>query len=269
MFTMLTKKQARRAVTTISVWGLAPSSFSKYLFASGFSSSISFDLKDPILLDQSGLSPTPDATKKTFAIFDPSSSACDNSDKRKANNVIANVYATSLEGVKQSIELSNKALSSWRDETTGLKRSQILCKWDELVKKNSHDLAKIATMESGKPLAESNGEVAYGASFIQFYAAEAIRPTSAGGGFLMPTPFVDTVGKPRGQMMAIQEAVGVTAMITPWNFPIAMITRKVAPALAAGCTVIVKPSELTPLCAIALRNLAIQAGVPPEVFQLM
>mmetsp|Transcript_16326 Transcript_16326/g.23818 ORF Transcript_16326/g.23818 Transcript_16326/m.23818 type:complete len:404 (-) Transcript_16326:611-1822(-) len=125
------------------------------------------------------------------------------------------------------------------------------------------------TMESGKPLAESKGEVAYGVSFLDYYAGEAIRPSSAGGGFIAPSPFTTDTGAPKGKIMAVQEAVGVTAMVTPWNFPIAMITRKVGPALAAGCTAIVKPSELTPLTAIALKVLADRAGVPDGVFELV
>lgn len=126
------------------------------------------------------------------------------------------------------------------------------------------------TLESGKPLAESKGEVNYAASFLDYYAAEAIRPTSAGGGFIIPTPFVDAArAAPRGQIMAIQQAVGVTALITPWNFPMAMITRKAGPALAAGCTAVVKPSELTPLSAIALKHLAERAGIPSHVFQIV
>jgi succinate-semialdehyde dehydrogenase/glutarate-semialdehyde dehydrogenase len=102
-----------------------------------------------------------------------------------------------------------------------------LSRWSDLIKENTDDIATIMTLESGKPIQESQGEVAYGASFLDYYAAEAIRPTSAGGGFLTPTPFMTAEGGPRGKVIAVQEAVGVTALITPWNFPIAMITRKV------------------------------------------
>mmetsp|Transcript_17817 Transcript_17817/g.40469 ORF Transcript_17817/g.40469 Transcript_17817/m.40469 type:complete len:406 (+) Transcript_17817:847-2064(+) len=127
------------------------------------------------------------------------------------------------------------------------------------------------TLECGKPIRESLGEVLYGASYLDFYAAEAIRPSSSGGGQLIPTPFADSVdGKTaRGKVIVMKEAIGVTAMITPWNFPFGMIARKVGPALAAGCTAIVKPSELTPLTAIAIRKLALQAGIPKDVFQLI
>jgi len=131
-------------------------------------------------------------------------------------------------------------------------------------------LAVIMTYESGKPLAESRGEVAYAASFLDYYAGEAVRPSSAGGGMIIPTTFsTPTNNIPRGQLLAMKEAVGVTAMITPWNFPLAMITRKVGPALAAGCTALVKPSELTPLCALAAKELAAEAGIPPGVLELM
>jgi len=125
------------------------------------------------------------------------------------------------------------------------------------------------TLESGKPLSECDGEIAYGTSFLDFYAAEAIRPTSAGGGIIIPSHLASPNGAPRGKILAIQEAVGPTAMITPWNFPLAMITRKVGPALAAGCTVVLKPSELTPLTAIAIQELAKRAGLPEHVFQLV
>jgi succinate-semialdehyde dehydrogenase/glutarate-semialdehyde dehydrogenase len=125
------------------------------------------------------------------------------------------------------------------------------------------------TLESGKPLHESLGEVTYGTSFLDFYAAEAIRPSSAGGGFIVPSPFSHSDGAPRGKVMAFNEAVGVVSLITPWNFPIAMITRKVAPALGVGCTVVLKPSELTPLTALALQTLARRAGVPDGVFEVV
>jgi succinate-semialdehyde dehydrogenase/glutarate-semialdehyde dehydrogenase len=126
------------------------------------------------------------------------------------------------------------------------------------------------TIESGKPLHESRGEVAYGTSFLDYYAAEAIRPNAAGGGFIVPTPFTAPGGSaPRGKVMAINEAVGVVSLITPWNFPIAMITRKAGPALAVGCTVVLKPSELTPLTALALQTLAKRAGVPDGVFEVV
>uniref|UniRef100_A0A7S2XRR2 Succinate-semialdehyde dehydrogenase, mitochondrial n=1 Tax=Attheya septentrionalis TaxID=420275 RepID=A0A7S2XRR2_9STRA len=171
--------------------------------------------------------------------------------------------------LEKAIEKASSVFPSWRDGTTAHERSAILSRWSYLIKENTDDIATIMTLESGKPIQESQGEVAYGASFLDYYAAEAIRPTSAGGGFLTPTPFTTAEGGPRGKVIAVQEAVGVTALITPWNFPIAMITRKVGPALATGCTALVKPSELTPLTAIALKTLADRAGVPDGVFDLI
>merc|ERR1719356_975298 len=125
------------------------------------------------------------------------------------------------------------------------------------------------TLESGKPLAESYGEVNYAKSFLDYYASEAVRPTGAGGGFMVPSPFPASDGGPQGHVLVMQQAVGVAAMVTPWNFPLAMITRKVGPALAAGCTAVLKPSELTPLSAIALKNLADKADIPEGVFELV
>lgn len=172
-----------------------------------------------------------------------------------------------------AIDRSSQALPSWKDETTAANRGSLLTAWSALVLAHQEDLAVIMTLESGKPLAESRGEVKYAASFLDYYAGEAIRPTGAGGGFVTPSPFADDSGSgrgsPRGQLLAIQQPVGVCAMITPWNFPAAMITRKVGPALAAGCTAVVKPSELTPLSAIALATLAQRAGIPEDVFQIV
>ncbi|CAB9523923.1 Putative succinate-semialdehyde dehydrogenase C1002.12c [NADP(+)] [Seminavis robusta] len=187
----------------------------------------------------------------------------------KPDEIVGQVPIQGGEETRQAIERSYHVLPSWRDGTTASFRSNLLSKWSGLIQENADDLAIIMTLESGKPLAESRGEVNYATSFLDFYAAEAVRSTGAGGGFMIPTPFATTNGAPRGQIMAKQQAVGVTGLITPWNFPIAMITRKVGPALAAGCTAIVKPSELTPLTAVALQNLAEQAGIPENVLQLI
>merc|ERR1712159_183107 len=119
------------------------------------------------------------------------------------------------------------ALPSWRDETTASHRASLLTKWGALMAENADDLATIMTLESGKPLAESHGEVNYAKAFLDYYAAEAIRPTGAGGGFMVPCPFPGSNGGPKGHVMAMQQAVGVAAMVTPWNFPLAMLTRKV------------------------------------------
>lgn len=207
-------------------------------------------LKDPSLLNWEG------SSSSSFPVFDPAS----------PETAIADVESVDV-GV--AIQSSYDALPSWRDDTTASFRASLLSDWSRLVKSNSEDLAKIMTLESGKPIGESRGEVNYAASFLDYYAAEAIRSTGAGGGFIVPSPFATSSGGSRGTAMAVQQAVGVCSLVTPWNFPLAMITRKAGPALAAGCTAVVKPSELTPLCAIALSNLADRAGIPKNVFQVV
>jgi len=203
----------------------------------------------------------------TFDVVDPGASSNQFED---GSAVIAKVRRMGRDDTKQAIERANAALRGWKDETTALHRSDILSKWSALIKENSEDVAKIMTLESGKPLHESRGEVAYGTSFLDYYAGEAIRPNSAGGGYMSPSPFTAPgSGAPRGKIMALHEAVGVCGLITPWNFPIAMITRKAGPALAAGCTAVLKPSELTPLTAVALSVLAKRAGVPDGVFEVV
>lgn len=214
-------------------------------------------LKDPSLLDlprHNG-----DRSVSTFPVFNPA----------LPDEIVG--YAPKLGGdeTRQAIERSHEALTKWRDETTASFRSNLLQEWSRLIQANAEDLATIMTLESGKPLAESKGEVNYATSFLDFFAAEAVRSTGSGGGMMLPSPFSNSNGSPRGQIMAVQQAVGITGLITPWNFPAAMITRKVGPALAAGCTAVVKPSELTPLTAIALQNLAEQAGIPSGVLQTM
>lgn len=217
-------------------------------------SAVSTQLSNPSLL------PDVDKALPYFEVRDPAD----------PDSVISHVAAMGEDEARDCIQRSAEALPSWRDETTASYRSKILLDWSRLIEENADDIAKIMTLESGKPLQESKGEVAYGRSFLDYYAAEAIRPTGAGGGFIVPTPFTQgSTGKPRGQAMALNQAVGVTALITPWNFPLAMITRKVGPALAVGCTSVVKPAQLTPLTAIAVHTLALQAGIPPDVFQLV
>ena len=214
-------------------------------------------LKDPSLLE---FKPPTTTSSNTFNVFDP---AC-------PQTIIAEVPSMTEEETVTTIQNSFDALPSWRDDTTASHRSTLLTKWSNLIKSNSDDLATIMTMESGKPLQESRGEVNYAASFLDYYAAEALRSTGAGGGFIVPSPFANVeTGGSRGNIMAIQQAVGVCGLIAPWNFPLAMITRKAGPALAAGCTTVCKPSELTPLSAIALSNLAGRAGIPSEVFQVI
>lgn len=209
-------------------------------------------LKDPTLTYW----PESSTDDANFPVFDPASPA----------TVLAEV---STRDPKAAIEKCSDALPAWRDETTAMHRGSLLTQWSTLMANNSEDLATIMTLESGKPLAESRGEVNYARSFLDYYAAEAIRPSGAGGGFMVPSPFPGADGGPKGHIMVMQQAVGVAAMVAPWNFPLAMITRKVGPALAAGCTAVAKPSELTPLSAIALKNLADRAGIPEGVFELV
>ncbi|KAK1745348.1 succinate-semialdehyde dehydrogenase [Skeletonema marinoi] len=243
------------ATTTIMV-----ASFSNAAAFSTATSRLTSILNDPSLI-------TCDSPpSQTFDVIDPGASAAQFKD---GSAVIAHVRRMGRDDAKDAINRAHIALPDWRDKTTAAYRSGILTKWSSLIKESAEDIAKIMTLESGKPLAESRGEVGYGTSFLDYYAAEAIRPNNSGGGFISPSPFAMPDGAPRGKMMAINEAVGVCGLITPWNFPIAMITRKVGPALAAGCACVLKPSELTPLTAIALETLAKRAGVPEGVFELV
>ena len=162
------------------------------------------------------------------------------------------------EETKQAIAIAQSALPAWRLKT-GKERGAILRKWFSLILENQEDLAQLMTAEQGKPLAEARGEVSYAASFIDWFADEARRTY----GNVVPTPNNDR------RIVTIKQGVGVCAAITPWNFPLAMITRKVGPALAAGCTMILKPAEQTPLSALALAYLAQQAGVPEGVFNVI
>ena len=159
---------------------------------------------------------------------------------------------------KMAIDAANAALKDWSDLPAKV-RSGILRKWNDLILENADDLAMILTSEQGKPLAEAKGEIRYGASFIEWFAEEAKRNY----GDVIPT-----FAKNK-RIIVIKQAIGVVAAITPWNFPNAMITRKVAPALAAGCTVVIKPSEETPLSAYALAVLAEEAGFPKGVFNVV
>jgi len=168
---------------------------------------------------------------------------------------VANLGAAEAEA---AIAAAARALPGWRS-LTAKARSAILMKWFALITQHAEDLARLMTAEQGKPLAEARGEVAYGASFVEWFAEEAKRI----GGETIPT----TDNNKR--FLVIRQPIGVCAAITPWNFPVAMITRKTAPALAAGCTVVVKPAEQTPLCTLALAELAQRAGVPAGVFNVI
>ena len=158
----------------------------------------------------------------------------------------------------RAIIASAAAQKQWKNLTAAA-RASILKRWFDLIKLHAEDLAQILTAEQGKPLAEARGEVNYGASFIEWFAEEAKRVY----GEVIPSPSNDR------KLLVIKQPIGVTAAITPWNFPIAMITRKAAPALAAGCSMIIKPAEQTPLSAIALAVLAEEAGVPAGVLQVI
>jgi len=157
-----------------------------------------------------------------------------------------------------AIAAANKALAAWRGKT-GKERSIVLRKWFDLLVANTEDLGRLMTAEQGKPFAEAKGEVAYGASFIEWFAEEAKRVN----GEVLPQ--FDN----NRRLLVMKQAIGVCAAITPWNFPLAMITRKVAPALAAGCTVVIKPAELTPLTALAAAELAVRAGIPAGVLNVL
>ncbi|GAA5646610.1 MULTISPECIES: NAD-dependent succinate-semialdehyde dehydrogenase [Vibrio] len=156
------------------------------------------------------------------------------------------------------IERAHRAQKSWAKQSAK-QRAAILQRWYQLIVENKSDLARLMTLEQGKPLAEAQGEVLYGASFIEWFAEEAKRTY----GDAIPAPSADK------RIVTIKQPIGVACAITPWNFPIAMITRKAGPALAAGCTFMVKPSESTPLSAFAVAELAYQAGVPRDVLQVV
>ena len=149
-------------------------------------------------------------------------------------------------------------MESWKKEPA-YKRSAILRRWHELIHANTQDLAAILTAEQGKPLKEAAVEIVYGASYIEWYAAEALRIE----GEIIPSLSSDK------RILVLREPVGVCAAITPWNFPIAMVTRKVAPALAAGCAMVLKPAPQTPFSALALAELALRAGLPPGLFSVV
>ena len=172
--------------------------------------------------------------------------------------LIARVPDLGAKETKEAIEAAHKAFPGW----SGLlakERAGILRRWYELQRDNKEDLALLMTTEQGKPLAEARNEVDYAASFTEFFAEEAKRVY----GEVIPTP------KQSGRVLVLKQPIGVVGAITPWNFPLAMITRKISPALAAGCTVVVKPAAETPLSALALAELAVRAGVPAGVLNVV
>ncbi|MDM0057933.1 NAD-dependent succinate-semialdehyde dehydrogenase [Variovorax fucosicus] len=171
---------------------------------------------------------------------------------------LADVANLTRDDAAAAIAAANKALAAWRGKT-GKERSIVLRKWFDLLIANTEDLGRLMTAEQGKPFAEAKGEVAYGASFIEWFAEEAKRVNGE------TLPQFDN----NRRLLVMKQAIGVCAAITPWNFPLAMITRKVAPALAAGCTVVIKPAELTPLTALAAAELAVRAGIPAGVLNVL
>ena len=188
-----------------------------------------------------------DGAAGTFTVANPST-----------GDVIAELPALSAGQVRETIEAADRALPAWR-ALSAKDRSKIIRRWFDLVTDHAEDLAAIITLEEGKPLAEARAEVAYAASFIEWFAEEAKRVR--GDVFAAPAA--------SRRIVVLKEPVGVCAAITPWNFPAAMITRKAAPALAAGCTMIVKPAQQTPLTALALADLGERAGIPAGVLNVV
>ncbi|HAD14222.1 MAG TPA: succinate-semialdehyde dehydrogenase (NADP(+)) [Saprospirales bacterium] len=184
---------------------------------------------------------------KTFVVTNPAT-----------GEELARVADCGAEETRRAIAAAETALPDWRGKTATA-RASILRKWHDLILEHADDLGLLLTMEQGKPVPEARGEVRYGATFIEWFAEEGKR---AYGDVIPPH-------MPGMRLLVVKQPVGVVAAITPWNFPNAMITRKVAPALAAGCTVVLKPSEETPLSALALAELALRAGFPPGVLNIV
>ncbi|APW39947.1 succinate-semialdehyde dehydrogenase (NADP(+)) [Rhodoferax koreense] len=190
---------------------------------------------------------------------------CEASDARRldvsdpANNLVfASVPNGTAADARAAVDAAHAAFAGWR-KVPAKQRAQIIKRWNDLIVAHQEDLGRLISREQGKPLAEGKGEVLYAASYVEWFAEEATRA----GGDIIPAPV------PGRRMFALKEPVGVIAAITPWNFPAAMIARKIAPALAAGCTVVCKPAEDTPLTSLALVKLAQEAGVPPGVLNIV
>lgn len=174
------------------------------------------------------------------------------------HSVLGTVPSLTTEDVRQAIEAANRALPAWR-AIAAKQRSQLIRRWYDLCMTHQEDLAKLLTLEQGKPIKESRGEIAYGASFLEWFAEEAKRVY----GDVIPAASSDR------RIVVIKQPVGVVAAITPWNFPNAMITRKAGAALAAGCTIVIKPATATPYSALALAELAQEAGIPAGVINVV
>lgn len=171
---------------------------------------------------------------------------------------LGNVPKMGAEETRDAIDAANRALPAWR-ALTAKERANILRRWFNLMMEHQDDLARLMTLEQGKPLAEAKGEISYAASFIEWFAEEGKRIY----GDTIPGHQADK------RLLVIKQPIGVTAAITPWNFPSAMITRKAGPALAAGCTMVLKPASQTPFSALALAELARRAGIPAGVFNVV
>src|SRR5436853_831901 len=185
--------------------------------------------------------------KKTLAVIDPAS-----------GQTLGTVPDMGAAETRRAIQAAERAWPAWRARTAK-ERAVILRKWFDLMMASQDDLAQLLTAEQGKPLAEARGEIAYGASFIEWFAEEGKRAY----GDTVPSPWADK------RIVVMKQPVGVCALITPWNFPNAMITRKAGPALAAGCTVVIKPAGQTPFSALALAELAERAGIPKGVINIL
>jgi succinate-semialdehyde dehydrogenase/glutarate-semialdehyde dehydrogenase len=184
---------------------------------------------------------------RTFAVRNPADS-----------DVLASVPDNGAMDAVLAVDAAYRAFTTWKS-TTAKERSNLLKAWHTKLIEHQEDLARLISLEQGKPLSESRGEILYGASFVEWFAEEAKRAY----GEIIPEP---TRGR---KLLVVKEPVGVVAAITPWNFPVAMLTRKLAPALAAGCTVVAKPAEDTPLSALAVALLAEEAGIPAGVINIV
>lgn len=205
-------------------------------------------LKDPTLLKTDALiNGAWVQGSSRFAVHDPAT-----------GQHLADVANLGPAEAQAAIAAANSAWPAWKNKTAK-ERSQILRKWYDLLMANQDDLGRLMTAEQGKPLPEAKGEVAYGASFVEWFAEEAKRVNGE------TLPQFDN----NRRLLVLKQPIGVCAAITPWNFPLAMITRKVAPALAAGCPVVIKPAELTPLTALAAAELALRAGIPAGVLNVI
>src|SRR2546425_1679539 len=185
--------------------------------------------------------------RKTIAVHNPATGA-----------VLGTVPRMGGAEAKRAVEAAERAWPAWRAKTAK-ERAGILRKWFELMMANQEDLAQLMTAEQGKPLGESRGEIAYGASFIEWFAEEGKRAY----GDTIPSPWADK------RILVMKQPVGVCALITPWNFPNAMITRKAGPALASGCPVVIKPASQTPYSALAMAELGERAGIPKGVLNIL